>query len=202
MKTNNIASSEITICGRTYDEYVEMVRAFNGHVAPGMIVGGFMVDLAYQHLPQGEYFDAICETQACLPDAIQILTPCTVGNGWLRIINLGRFALSLFEKYAGNGVRVYLDSHKLDGWPEIKTFFFKLRPKQEQDSEALIREVIRAHTSVLGIQKVRIDLDYIQSPHRGAFAVCPSCGEGYPKDDGEICLGCQGEAPYLYITIK
>ncbi|UCG82421.1 MAG: trehalose-binding protein, partial [Dehalococcoidia bacterium] len=64
------------------------------------------------------------------------------------------------------------------------------------------REVIRAHTSVLGIQKVRIDLDYIQSPHRGAFAVCPSCGEGYPKDDGEICLGCQGKAPYLYVTTK
>lgn len=202
MQINSNTSSEITICGRTYDEYIEMVKAFNGHVAPGMILGGFMVDLAYQHLPQGEYFDAICETRACLPDAIQILTPCTVGNGWLRIVNLGRFALSLFEKYTGNGVRVYLDNQKLDDWPEIKTFFFKLRPKQEQDSEALICEVIRAHTSVLGIQRVMIDVDHIQSPHRGVFAVCPSCGEGYPEDDGEICLGCRGEAPYSYVATK
>ena len=39
-------SSEITICGHTYDEYIEMIKAFHGHVAPGMVFGGFMVDLA------------------------------------------------------------------------------------------------------------------------------------------------------------
>ena len=194
----NTTSSEITICGHTYDEYVEMIKTFNGHVAPGMVLGGFMVDLACRNLPQGEFFDAICETRACLPDAIQILTPCTVGNGWLRIANLGRFALSLFEKYTGNGIRVYLDSQKLDDWPEIKAFFFKLKPKKEQDSEVLMTEVNLAHTSILGVQKVLVDLDSLQSPHRGAFAVCPSCGESYPEDDGEICLGCQGEAPYSY----
>ncbi len=193
----NAASSEITICGHTYDEYGGMIKAFNGHVAPGMVLGGFMVDLAYRNLPQGEYFDAICETRACLPDAIQILTPCTVGNGWLKIFNLGRFALSFFEKYTGNGVRVYLDSQKLDDWPELKAFFFKLKPKKEQDVEVLMGEVNLAHTSILGVQKVLVDLDSIQSPHRGAFAVCPLCGESYPEDDGEICLGCQGEAPYL-----
>jgi len=197
-----VASSEITICGHTYDEYIEMIKAFNGHVAPGMVLGGFMVDLAYRSLPQGEYFDAICETRACLPDAIQILTPCTVGNGWLRIVNLGRFALSLFEKYTGKGVRVYLDSRKLDDWPEVKVFFFRLKPKVEQDFEGLMGEVNLARASILGVQKVMIDLDSIQYHHQGAFAVCPSCGEGYPEDDGEICLGCQGEAPYLHFEVS
>lgn len=105
--------SEIIICGRTYNEYIEMVKGFHRHVAPGVVIGGFMVDLAYRNLPQGEYFDAISETRSCLPDAIQLLTPCTVGNGWLRIIDLGRFAMSLFEKYTGNGVRVCVDSQKL-----------------------------------------------------------------------------------------
>ena len=198
MRMKNVAFSEITICGHTYDEYIEMIKAFHGHVAPGMILGGFMVDLAYQNLPQGEYFDAICETRACLPDAIQILTPCTVGNGWLRIVDLGRFALSLFEKYTGKGVRVYVDSQKLDDWPEVKAFFFKLKPKKEQDFEVLISEINLAHTSIFSIQKVMVDLDSIQSHHRDAFAVCPLCGEGYPENDGEICLGCQGEAPYSY----
>lgn len=202
MPMKNAASSEITICGRTYEEYIEMIKAFHGHVAPGMVFGGFMVDLAYRNLPQGEYFDAICETRACLPDAIQILTPCTVGNGWLRIVNLGRFALSLFEKYTGNGVRVYVDSQKLDDWPEVKTFFFKLKPKKEQDFEALISEAGLAHTSIFSLQEVMIDMDSVKSQHRGGFAVCPSCGEGYPKDDGEICLGCQGEAPYLCCEVK
>lgn len=195
------ASPEISICGRTYDEYIEMVRAFHSHVAPGMVFGGFMVDLAYRNLPQGEYFDAISETRTCLPDAIQILTPCTVGNGWLKVINLGRFALSLFEKYTGSGVRVYVDSRKLDGWPEIKTFFFKLVPKKEQDFEALLSEARLAHTSIFGVQQVMIDLDSVRTCRRGAFAVCPLCGEGYPERDGEICLGCQGKAPYSYCEV-
>lgn len=201
MQIKNIPSSGITICGRTYDEYIEMIKAFHGHVAPGVVFGGFMVDLAYRNLPQGEYFDAISETRACLPDAIQLLTPCTVGNGWLRIIDLGRFALSLFEKYTGNGVRVYVDSQKLDDWPELKAFFFKLKPKKEQDFEVLMREVNLAHTSIFGVQKVMVDLDSIQSHHRDAFAVCPLCGEGYPENDGKVCLGCQGEAPYSYCEV-
>ncbi len=198
MQMKNTATSEIATCGHTYDEYIEMVKAFHGHVAPGMVLGGFMVDLAYRNLPEGEFFDAICETRACLPDAIQILTPCTVGNGWLRIVNVGRFALSFFEKYTGNGVRVYVDNQKLDDWPEVKAFFFKLKPKKEQDFEALMGEINLAHTSIFGVQKVMIDMDSIESQHRGAFAVCPLCGEGYPANDGEICLGCHGETPYSY----
>ena len=97
MKNNN-TSPAVTICGLTFDQYIEKIKGFHGHVAPGMVLGGFMVDLAYRNLPDGEFFDAVCETRACLPDAIQILTPCTVGNGWLKIVNLGRFALSFFEK--------------------------------------------------------------------------------------------------------
>jgi formylmethanofuran dehydrogenase subunit E len=201
MQIKNIPSSGVTICGHTYDEYMEMTKAFHGHVAPGVVLGGFMVDLAYRNLPEGEYFDAISETRSCLPDAIQLLTPCTVGNGWLRIIDLGRFALSLFEKYTGNGVRVYVHSQKLDDWPELKVFFFKLKPKKEQDSEALMGEINLAHTSIFGLQKVLVDLDSIQSHHRDAFAVCPLCGEGYPENDEKICLGCQGKAPYLHCEV-
>jgi formylmethanofuran dehydrogenase subunit E len=191
--------SEITICGRTYDEYIEMIKSFHGHVAPGVVLGGFMVDLAYRNLPEGEFFDAISETRSCLPDAIQLLTPCTVGNGWLKVIDLGRFALSLFEKYTGNGVRVYADSQKLDNWPELKVFFFKIRPKKEQDSEALMNEINLAHISIFSVQKVMVNLDSIKSHRRDALAICPSCGEGYPEHDGKICLGCQGKAPYLSV---
>lgn len=195
------APSEITIRGRSYDEYILMIKAFHGHVAPGVVLGGFMVDLAYRNLPQGEFFDAISETHSCLPDAIQLLTPCTVGNGWLRIIDLGRFALSLFEKYTGNGVRVYADSQKLDDWPELKAFFFKLIPKKEQNSELLMREINLAHTSIFSVQKVMVDLDSIKSHRRDIFIVCPVCREGFPENDGEICLGCQGKAPYLSCTM-
>ena len=201
MQTENVAPSGIIICGHTYNEYIDMIKTFHGHVAPGMVLGGFMVDLAYRNLPKGEFFDAICETRACLPDAIQLLTSCTVGNGWLRIIDLGRFALSIFEKYTGDGVRVYVDSPRLDGRPEIKTFLFKLKPKKEQDSEALINEINLAGASIMAVQKVMVDVDSIQSKHHDAFAICPLCGEGYPENDEKICMGCQGKAPYSYCEV-
>ncbi len=187
------------ILNHSYDEYIEMIKGFHGHVAPGMVLGGFMVDLAYRNLPRGEFFDAICETRACLPDAIQILTPCTVGNGWLKIVNLGRYALSFFEKFSGEGVRVYVDNQKLADWSELKTFFFKLKPKKEQNYQALLDEARRAERSVFSIEKVAVDMDFIRSHSRGAFAVCPVCGEGYPVNDGKVCRGCQGEAPYARI---
>ena len=188
------------ILKHTYDEYLEMIKGFHGHVAPGMVLGGFMVDLAYKNLPDGELFDAVCETRSCLPDAIQILTPCTVGNGWLKIVNLGRYALSLFEKYTGEGVRVYVDEQKLDRWGEVRTFFFKLKPKKEQNFQRLMDEIRQAGQSIFSVQKIRMDMDFIMSHSRGGFAVCPVCGEGFPEDDGKICRGCQGEAPYFSVN--
>ena len=173
-RMESTAPSETTVCGRSLDEYIEMVRAFHSHLAPGMLFGGFMVDLAQRNLPDGEFFDAICETRACLPDAIQLLTPCTVGNGWLRLVDTGRFALSLFEKYSGSGVRVCVDAGKLAGWPEIRTFFFKLVPKKEQDFDALMREARLAHTSIFRVEKVTVDLTKLRDSSRRAFAACPS----------------------------
>ncbi|MCX5844063.1 MAG: formylmethanofuran dehydrogenase subunit E family protein [Deltaproteobacteria bacterium] len=111
----------------SYEEYLHLVKSFHGNLAPGLIIGGFMVDLALKELPEGELFDAMCETPVCLPDAVQILTPCTIGNGWLKIVNFGRFALALYEKNEGQGIRVYMDSARLEPWPEIKSWFFKLK---------------------------------------------------------------------------
>jgi hypothetical protein len=77
-----------TIGPYTYNEYLEQVRRFHGHTAPGLVVGGFIVDLALKNLPEGEFFDALCETPACLPDVVRLLTPCTVGNGCLKVVNM------------------------------------------------------------------------------------------------------------------
>jgi len=74
------------------------VESFHGYAAPGLIMGGFMVDIALSMMPEGVLFEAVSKTRNCLPDAIQLLTPCTIGNGWMRILNLGRYALSLYDK--------------------------------------------------------------------------------------------------------
>ena len=180
----------------TYEEYINLIKSFHGSAAPGMIIGGFMVDLALNNLPEGEFFDAVCETRSCLPDAIQLLTPCTIGNGWLTIENLGRYALSLFEKYSGNGVRVWVDSEKVENWPEIKSWFFKLKPKREQDSKALYEQIEEAGAGILSMEPVQVKPRYIGRKGKGAIARCPLCNEAYPRNNGAICLACQGRSPY------
>ncbi len=108
----------------TFEEYIDFIKSFHGHPAPGLIIGGKMVDMALTHIPPNTLFDAICETTNCLPDAIQLLTPCTAGNNWMKIIHLGRFALSLYDKYKGSGVRVFLDTEKLKEYNVSTLVFF------------------------------------------------------------------------------
>jgi formylmethanofuran dehydrogenase subunit E len=36
-----------------------MVHSFHGSIAPGVMLGGFMVDLAYRNLPSEILFDVI-----------------------------------------------------------------------------------------------------------------------------------------------
>ncbi|MFP4476080.1 MAG: FmdE family protein [Desulfatibacillaceae bacterium] len=185
-----------TICNHTYDEYLEMVRDFHGHVAPGMVFGGYMVDLAQRRLPREGLFDAICETRACLPDSLQILTPCTIGNGWLKVLDFGRFALTLYDKFEGRGVRVFVDPEKLEDWPEVKAWFFKLKTKQEQSLDVLMDEIRQAGHSFCGCRDVRIRPDHLVHHRRQGFSVCASCGEAYPKEHGPVCRACLGGSPY------
>jgi len=190
-------NTEQKIVGRTFEEYCGEVERFHGFAAPGILIGGFMVDHAVDAIPEGVLFEAISETRVCLPDAIQILTPCTVGNSRLKIAHVGRFALALYNKYTGEGVRVFLDAKKLDSWPEIKTWFLKLKPKAEQDSEQLIAEIRQAGINMLGRQKIIVREEFMKKKKLGKVEICSGCGEAYPLSDGDLCGGCRGELPYV-----
>jgi len=183
----------------TYEKFVEMAKEFHGYEAPGIIVGGFMVDLAYRHLPKDGLFDAISESPKCLPDAIQLLTPCTIGNGWLTVVNVGRFALTLYDKHTGEGIRVFIDPKKLENWPEIKTWFFKTKPKREQDTQRLHEEIKQAGESILGVMRVKVAKRFLEKSKRGAFVVCPRCNEAYPAADGPVCRSCADDSLFTRI---
>jgi len=178
------------------EDYMHMVRSFHGNVAPGLIIGGFMVDLARKDFPQDLLYDAISETRTCLPDAIQLLTPCTIGNGWLRVMDFGRFALSLFDKYQGEGVRVFLDSKKVEDWPEIRDWFFKLKSRKEQDANRLRDQIVEAGPEILTAQRIVVESAFLGKKGKGAVGKCPVCSEAYPIKDGPSCLACQGGSPY------
>ncbi len=180
----------------THDEFMEQARIFHGYPAPGLIIAGYMVEMARKALPEGILFDAISETGQCLPDAVQLLTPCTVGNGWLRIHNFGLYALSLFNKHTGEGVRVHLDVDKLGPYPEIKSWFLKEKTKAEQDTEKLQAEIKAAGTNILTLRQVNVRDDALGHKGKGKIARCPICNEWHPAAYGGLCRSCQGESPY------
>jgi formylmethanofuran dehydrogenase subunit E len=182
----------------TFDEYVKMVTSFHGSPAPGVLIGGYMVDFAYRTVPKGGLYNIVCETAKCLPDAVQLLTPCSIGNQWLTIINVGRYALTFYEKRSGAGVRVYLDWSLLDTWPGIKGWYLKLTPKEAQDPTLLLREIEEAGTDLCGIEEVRVTLGGRSQPKSSSISVCPSCNEAYRTSDGAICPACKGGVlPYM-----
>jgi formylmethanofuran dehydrogenase subunit E len=181
----------------SYDEYLAMIESFHGYPAPGLVMGGFMVDLALTRIPSGVLFDAVCETRNCLPDAIQLLTPCTIGNGWLQILHLGRYALSLYDKRTGEGVRVFVDAEKVRAWPEVRAWFFKLKTKAEQDSAKLLKQIFEGGKDLYTTQPILIKSEFLVKTHKQGVASCPLCSEPYPLEDGAICRACQGGSPYV-----
>ena len=190
----------MNICTYSYEEFLHLVKSFHGTLAPGLLIGGFMVDLAMKNLPEGELFDAICETPVCLPDAVQILTPCTIGNGWLSVVPFGKFAVTLYEKYSGKGVRVYLDMEKLQAWPEVHDWYLKKKKKQDQDAEKLFGQIREAGHRLLSVQHVQVAPEKVRRKKMGPVAVCPVCNEAYPTRDGDKCRSCQGDTPYSNIV--
>ena len=181
----------------TYEEYVQRVISFHGAAAPGLLTGGFIVDMALKNLPEGEFFEAVCETPTCLPDAVQLLTPCTTGNGRLTILDFGRFAVSLYNKTNGAGFRVYIDLEKIKKWPELNSWFLKHKTKKEQDHDLLMSQIKESGYSILSMQRICVVPEQIRREKMGSPAVCPDCGEAYPLKHGKKCRNCNGGSPYI-----
>jgi formylmethanofuran dehydrogenase subunit E len=182
----------------TIDEYLETIKSFHGSTAPGMIAGGFMVDLAMKNLPEGEFFDVICETGHCLVDAVQLLTPCTIGNGWLKTAFTSRFAIIFYNKYNGDGIRVYIDINKLNKWKEIKIWHLKEIEKNKQDSEKIISQLIEAGSEYMSVMKVKVKKEFLTTGKKISEPVsaCPSCNEIYYSKFGDMCPACRDNTLY------
>lgn len=183
----------------TFAEFKERAAAFHGYPAPGLLLGGYMVAMAQRALPEGTLFEALVESKKCLPDAVQLLTLCSAGNNWMKVLNLGRYAVSLFDKYTGKGFRVHVNLEKLANYPEMRAWLLKSKPKSEQDSDRLFEELEEAGDSILAMEPIQIRSKYLGHSHMGEIGVCPTCKEAYPQEDGVLCRGCQGEAPYTLV---
>ena len=103
--------------------YFEEGAKFHSYLSPGLVLGIIMVDLAKELLGPRKLVDAVVETTACVPDAIQLMTACTYGNGWMRVKDWGKMALTLYDKEKLDGVRVYVDLEKIKKYPLLYQWY-------------------------------------------------------------------------------
>ncbi len=175
------------------EDYFAKGAKFHGHLSPGLAIGIFMVDLAQEILGPRELVDVVVETKLCLPDAVQIMTPCTYGNGWMRVKDWGKFALTLHDKQRLDGVRVYLNMEKVKDYPHLYQWHLRL---DQVETEEVVSEIMEAERAIFSWQKVRVKLP---PKEKVPVSICPSCGEAHTASDGRLCLRCGGKDDYYEV---
>ncbi len=174
---------------------------FHTYAAPGLLIGVFMVDYALDLLgkkSQDKIF-VTCETHKCLPDPPQVIMHATTGNHRLRIVPIGKFAITLTPFSTGDhaeGVRVYVDRKKLDKYPTI-ALWFDNSPEFRAVSmkRKLVDEILSAGRNIFSFDRIRMKTTRKQ---KWKPVLCPSCGEPVPEDmmEGDRCAGCGSMAYY------
>ena len=189
------------ICGRTHEELLRDIKNFHGYVAPGLVIGAFMVDVAYRLLEKNVEADVIVETKHCLPDAIQIFSPCTVGNGWLKILDLDKFAVAFHDRHTHAGIRIWLDLKKAEAHQNIYKWFMGQVSKKDLPSEVLVDAILKAGDDILSHAPVVV-IKNAKREKKGAVRVCERCQEAYSASQGDICLACQGLGYYIQAAVN
>jgi formylmethanofuran dehydrogenase subunit E len=156
---------------------------FHTYPAPGVLIGAFMVDYALELLkadPDQKLY-GVCETPKCLPDALQVIARCTTGNNRLRVIPIGKFAITLnspSDKETTEAVRVYVDLKKLKKYPVIDIWYANSPAYDKHTMKDQLRdEIFRAGRDILSYEKVRIE---VKHKKKWKSVTCPGCGETVP----------------------
>ena len=118
------------ICGVDVASYVIHMEEFHGYRSPGMLIGGVMIENGMTQLGHTPYLNVVCETVVCLPDAVQLLTPCTLGNGFLQVLDWGKFSLTAYDRQSLEGVRIWLSPDGLSDYPLISGWFQRTGEKE------------------------------------------------------------------------
>ena len=181
--------------------YMEDCVKFHTFPAAGLILGVFMVDLALEKLgaKPGDRLYAVSESPKCLPDPLQVILHCTYGNHRLRVIDTGRFAITINRFSEGEtapGVRVYMDAKKVAAYPTLNAWYINdPNYKGGVDGKDLLEEILEAGRNVLSWEPVNVRFT---PKAKWSSAKCPSCGEMVPSNTLEngVCLACGSLAYY------
>lgn len=186
----------------TFEEYIEAASK-DGSTRSGIVLGIRMALLALKELelevPLKDHRSlvTIVETDRCLPDALQLVTGCRLGNRTLKFKDYGKMAATFADLNRDVAVRIaaresayrrLLDNFSgVDGEAREEVL--------RQGYETLPEEELFTH------QWVKVDLPAEQLPgYRGSRAICAGCGEGIgfsrevTRGGRQMCRACAGDS--------
>ncbi|MGZ4894381.1 MAG: FmdE family protein [Halobacteriota archaeon] len=182
-------------------KYVRQCTTFHGFAPPGLLIGVFMVDLALDKLgaEPNEKLYAVSETSKCAPDAVQVITHATIGNKQLRIIESGRFSITLNRPSSGSvteGIRVYVDMAKIADYPVLYLWFTNDPAyKHVTDKDTIYDEILRGGRDMLSWESVEV---LVSQKKQWVAVTCKICGEPVPDylvENGR-CMTCAATKNY------
>ena len=190
--------TEPVLCGITLEDFLVRMEEFHGFRSPGLVVGGMMVDISLRELGATPHLHVVTETVVCLPDAVQLLTPCTVGNGLLKVLDWGKFALTSYDGETLQGVRIWLNREALVDHPLIQRWYDRSNPSKDKPIfEPLIREILDAGQEIFTYRSARLHRAFERAEDLPT-SPCPNCGESYALHFGSKCPACQDQAYYHF----
>ncbi|MCB2226068.1 MAG: hypothetical protein KQH53_05260 [Desulfarculaceae bacterium] len=181
------------IAGLTAQEYLLRVEEFHGHVSPGTTMGGFLVGAAWDLLGDTPYINAVVETMVCLPDAVQLITPCTLGNGFLQLLDWGKFAVTLYDRETLEGARAWVEVGDIERFPRVADWF--LRRGGKVDKQQVVQDILDGGYVLAQAAPVRMR-SWLKPVEKVSTGPCAGCGEYHPLRQGELCPACAGQAYY------
>ncbi len=173
---------------------LEDVIRFHGHYCPGVMIGYRAalgaLDLLGVERAQDEELVAICETEACGLDAVQVLTGCTMGKGNLILRDWGKQVFSFGRRADGRFLRLALRFGATDD------------PALADLPEAERRRLTAARMETMPLEEL-FDVRWIEAPLPEPARIfrsvrCAVCGEGVMeararlRDGQPICPACAG----------
>ena len=182
--------------------------SFRGSSDPGVAYGIKMVQAAKDFLKIRDLkkanLYAIAETRRCLPDAIEFLAGCTVGNGRLLIKDYSKMAASFIDLDTKRGVRVIITpkfqrrdiTHSRKSVRlERQRKFAELIRHHEQHAKRILEAPAE---ELLRVQEIELleSPATLRPPTKIVF--CERCGESVREEKARLrngkvlCLTCSG----------
>lgn len=164
---------------------------FHGHSCPGLAIGMHAASFCLNEFGHNSEMDlvAICETDMCGVDAIQLLTGCTIGKGNLIHRDYGKVAFTFYSRKNDEGKRIIFNQEVEERFKEFKVAV----DTASSDQVIKLRDEFRVDIVDMRFDELFRVMEPLEAMPRPAAVLntlhCESCGEAMMESRARLFGG-------------